>query len=101
MKRDYYAVLGVQRTASPDEIKKTHRKLAMKYHPDANKEPEAEAKFKEVQEAGETRGDPQKRQRYDNPRQKVTLNDIFNGFGYIFGGAQWNGGRNAPLKGQD
>ena len=66
-KRDYYEVLGVSKTASEDEIKKAFRKLAKKYHPDANPDnkKEAEAKFKEVNEAYETLSDPQKRKTYD------------------------------------
>ena len=50
-KRDYYEVLGLQKGASDDEIKKAYRKLSKKYHPDINKEPDAEAKFKEISEA--------------------------------------------------
>ena len=49
--RDYYEVLGVQKNASKEEIKKSYRKLAMQYHPDRNKSPEAEGKFKEISEA--------------------------------------------------
>ncbi|TLY75952.1 MAG: J domain-containing protein [Gammaproteobacteria bacterium] len=63
--RDYYKILGVQRTASADEIKKVYRRLARKYHPDVSKEPNAEAKFKEVQEAYEVLKDPEKRAAYD------------------------------------
>lgn len=65
-KRDYYDVLGVKRSATPDELKKVFRKLAMQYHPDKNPgDKKAEERFKEVSEAYETLSDPQKRQAYD------------------------------------
>ena len=66
-KRDYYEVLGVSKTATDEEIKKAYRRLAKKYHPDANPDnkEEAEAKFKEVNEAYEVLSDPKKRQMYD------------------------------------
>ena len=64
-KRDYYEVLGLSKGASEDEIKKAYRKLSKKYHPDINKEPDAEEKFKEVSEAYEILSDPQKRAAYD------------------------------------
>jgi curved DNA-binding protein len=64
--KDYYKVLGVNRNASTDEIKKAYRKLAMKYHPDRNPDNKsAEDKFKEINEANEVLSDPQKRARYD------------------------------------
>lgn len=64
-KRDYYEVLGVDKKASPDEIKRAFRKLAMKYHPDRNKDHGAEEKFKEIQEAYSILSDSEKREKYD------------------------------------
>ena len=64
-KRDYYEVLGVSKNASEDEIKSAFRKLAKKYHPDINKDPDAPEKFKEAQEAYAVLSDKQKRAQYD------------------------------------
>ena len=63
--KDYYAILGVSKTASQDEIQRAYRKLARQYHPDINKESEAENKFKEIGEAYEVLKDPEKRDKYD------------------------------------
>lgn len=63
--QDLYAILGVPREASAEDLKKAYRRLARKYHPDVNKDPGAEAKFKEVSAAFEALGDPQKRRLYD------------------------------------
>ena len=63
--KDYYATLGVKKDAGQEEIQKAYRKLARKYHPDVNKDPKAELKFKEIGEAYEVLKDPEKRQKYD------------------------------------
>lgn len=83
-KRDYYEVLGVPKGANQDQIKDAYRKLAMQFHPDRNKSPEAEEKFKEISEAYAVLSDDQKRQQYDNLGhsgfdQRYTEEDIFRG----------------------
>ena len=97
-KRDYYQVLGVGRTATPEEIKKSYRKLAMQFHPDRNPgDKEMEDKFKEAAEAYEVLSDADKRRRYDqfgHEGMRGTdlrystgdIHDIFGAFGDIFGG---------------
>ncbi len=102
-KRDYYEVLGVDKTASIDEIKKAYRKLAIKYHPDKNPgDKEAEERFKEAAEAYDVLSNPDKRQRYDQFGHAgmggaaggaggfsgggFSMEDIFSQFGDIFGG---------------
>src|SRR5690554_3370958 len=84
-KRDYYEVLGISKNASEDDIKKAYRTLAKKYHPDVNKEPGAEAKFKEVQEAYDVLNDATKRAQYDQFGHAGAQGDPFGGFGG-FGG---------------
>lgn len=88
-KRDYYDVLGVGKDASKDEIKKSYRKLARKYHPDVNKESGAAEKFKEAKEAYETLSNEQKRAQYDQFGHAGAQGQGFSGFG---GGAQDFGG---------
>ena len=104
-KRDYYEVLGVDRGASADEIKKAYRKAALKYHPDKNPgDKEAEEKFKEAAEAYDVLSNPDKKARYDQFGHEgmnggaggfggggfsgggFTMEDIFSQFGDIFGG---------------
>jgi len=85
--KDYYKVLGVERTANADEIKKAYRKLAMKYHPDRNQgNKQSEDRFKEINEAYEVLSDPQKRNRYDQ------LGDSYTTWqrGGAQGGFNWN-----------
>ena len=125
-KRDYYEVLGVSKNASEDEIKKAYRKLAKQYHPDVNKAPDAEAKFKEINEAYEVLSDPQKKVTYDQfghagmdgfsqgfsggfgGMNMDDLGDIFSSFmggmgsgfsGFNFGGNSSR--RTGPMKGEN
>jgi len=114
-KRDYYEVLGVDKNATEDQIKKAYRTIAIKYHPDRNPgNKEAEEKFKEAAEAYDVLHDPQKRQQYDTfgfngPGAgggfggfgtSMNMDDIFSMFGDIFGGhagfGGFGGGRRGP-----
>lgn len=106
-KRDYYEVLGVSRDATEEEIKKAFRRLAFQYHPDRNHAPDAEAKFKEVNEAYEVLSNSQKRAAYDRygVADSGAAFDAFNGFGgfgdifeTFFGGAQQSA-RRGPRRG--
>src|SRR6266436_6043329 len=80
--KDFYAILGVSKTATADEIKKTYRKLAMQYHPDRNPGPEGEDKFKEIGEAYSVLSDKEKRAEYDKLRDAIA-----SGAGRFGGGA--------------
>ena len=111
-KRDYYEVLGIDRGASEEDIKRAFRKLAFKYHPDHNREDGAEEKFKEINEAYEVISDPDKRAKYDRFGHAGIEGfgrgfegfDIFGGFGDIFdtffGGAT-TATRRGPQRGSD
>lgn len=121
-KRDYYEILGVNKDASQDDIKKSYRKLAMQYHPDRNPgDKEAEEKFKEAAEAYEVLRDPEKKSRYDRFGHEgvrgtgfegfSTVEDIFssfgdlfsefNIFGDLFGGGSRSSRRRGPSRGSD
>ena len=118
-KRDYYEVLGVDKNADDETLKKAYRTLAKKYHPDMNPgDKEAEAKFKEASEAYAVLSDPQKRQQYDQFGHSafdgsggaggfdfsgMDFTDLFSGiFGDFFGGGRRYGGRNdGPMKGSN
>ena len=97
--KDYYEILGVQRSASQQEIKSAYRKLARKFHPDVNKSPDAQEKFKDINEAYEVLGDENKRKRYDQLGSAWSSGADFNvppgfeGFNFSnFGGGQSTGG---------
>jgi molecular chaperone DnaJ len=109
--RDYYEVLSVERSASGEEIKRSYRKMAMKYHPDRNPgNAEAEVRFKECAEAYEVLSDPEKRQRYDqyghaglrgaagHDFSHMNVQDIFSMFEDIFGGS-FSGARGGRRRG--
>ena len=126
-KRDYYEVLGVSKSATPDEIKKAYRQLAKKYHPDLNPDnKEAEAKFKEANEAYEILSDSEKKEKYDRfgfagvdpsygagqggfgggfggfgDGMEFDLGDIFGSFFGGFGGGGSRSNPNAPRRGSD
>lgn len=96
--KDYYEALGVQKGATKDQIKDAYRKLALQFHPDRNKSPEAEARFKEISEAYAVLSDDEKRRQYDSfgrdgVYQRYSQEDIFRGvdFGEFFRGMGFGG----------
>ena len=112
-KRDYYDVLGVSKNADAKEIKKSYRKMAVKYHPDKNPDnPAAEEKFKEAAEAYDVLSNAEKKQRYDQYGHAgmggaagggfggggMNMDDIFSQFGDIFGGGGFGGGGRGRLR---
>jgi molecular chaperone DnaJ len=118
--KDYYEVLGVQKGATKEQIKDAYRKLALQFHPDRNKAPEAEARFKEISEAYAVLSDDEKRRQYDaygreGVYQRYSQEDIFRGadFGEFFRGTRFGGfdeifsqffgggGARQPTRGED
>ena len=112
-KQDYYDVLGVEKSASADDIKRSYRRLAMQFHPDKNPgDKEAEAKFKQCAEAYEVLSDQQKRQQYDqygheglrgsgmHDFSRMNVEDIFSMFGFddVFWRHLWWWGRVAQRR---
>jgi molecular chaperone DnaJ len=112
-KRDYYEVLGVGRQATQEEIKRSFRRLARQYHPDVNKDSEAEAQFKEINEAYEVLSDTEKRASYDRFGHAASQGAGFGGFGdfggfgvedifeSFFGGMRSGPARSGPTRGAD
>ena len=113
-KRDYYEVLGVNRSASQEEIKASFRKLARQYHPDVNKEPDAEERFKEINEAFMVLSDEEKRSIYDRYGHEglrstggmpdwntIDPFEIFEQFFGGLGGFSSRQRRNTPRRGED
>jgi len=115
MAKDYYEVLGVQRSANQDEIKKAFRRVSKKYHPDINPEPDAQEKFQEANEAYQVLSDPDKRKRYDTFGHAAfgqgdfgaggfaggDFSDIFDEFMGAFTGRQRSSGRRRSRQGRD
>jgi curved DNA-binding protein len=100
--KDYYKILGVDRKATQDEIKKAFRKLAMKYHPDQNKDnKQAEEKFKEINEAYEVLSDPKKRERYDQLGSSYAQWQQRGGNPGNFNWSEWYGGQGAQVNPED
>lgn len=110
-KREYYEVLGVRRDATDEDIRRAFRRLARQYHPDVNKDPDAEARFKEVNEAYEVLSDPEKRERYDAfghaGLDGIAAPDFAAGFGAFtdlfesFFGTDLRRERRGPARGAD
>ena len=121
MAGDYYQILGVSRDASKEELKRSYRRLARKYHPDVNKEPGAEERFKEINRAYEVLSEPETRSRYDRFGEAGVssgagasgfeygdmggfadiFESIFNGFGGTAGGPTASRRRTGPVRGDD
>lgn len=115
--KDYYAILGVPRNATQEEIKRAYKRLARQYHPDVNKSPEAEERFKEINEAYAVLSDPEKRKVYDTYGTATPppppppggydfsgfdVEDFSDFFQELFGGGLFGGmGRRRPRKGRD